>query len=160
MLANKLKIENLIKTENLDEIVLRVACSTKEKWCMYNECVKCKDARYQVEPYDGNQQTTWKQWKTKSEERDIKKDGHTVAKFVTLTIQEETTGSIHNLLSEFEDQLARFKAHYLNIQNQFMCYQKLRKHMRSNEALIHIDFSENYIAKLASAVQSAHFGAS
>jgi len=32
--------------------------------------------------------------------------------------------------------------------------------MTVNEVLIHVDFAENYIAKLSSAVQSAHFGAS
>jgi hypothetical protein len=32
--------------------------------------------------------------------------------------------------------------------------------MSPKDVLIHIDFSENYIAKLSSAIQSAHFGAS
>lgn len=32
--------------------------------------------------------------------------------------------------------------------------------MGDNECLIHIDFSENYVAKLANAISSAHIGAS
>ena len=32
--------------------------------------------------------------------------------------------------------------------------------MEQNEAMIHIDFAENYILKSANAIQSAHFGAS
>ena len=32
--------------------------------------------------------------------------------------------------------------------------------MRSHEALIHVDFSENYVCKFAGSVSSAHYGAS
>jgi len=75
-------------------------------------------------------------------------------------MKEIQSGSIYDLMTEFEQQLQKFKAHYFNIQHQFGAYRQLRKDMKSNEALVHVDFPENYVAKLSSAVSINHYGAS
>ena len=38
-------------------------------------------------------------------------------------------------------------------------YRYLRQEMDNNEAMIHVEFAENYVARLSSAIQSSHFGA-
>ena len=77
-----------------------------------------------------------------------------------MTTKTEMFGRVADLTDEFSTQLTRFKVHSFNICHQYQFYRKLRTEMEDNEALVHIDFSENYIAKQSSAIQSAHFGAS
>lgn len=98
---------------------------------------------------------------TVAEERNIKKpSGQSEIKKVTVVMKEIQSGSFYDLTTEFEEQLQKFKAHYFNIQHQFISYRQLRKQMKSNVALVHVDFSENYVANLSSAVSSYHYGAS
>ena len=79
---------------------------------------------------------------------------------VSLTKKQEQQGTIEQLATAFSDQLAKFKRHRFNISHQYSHYRSLRQQMNDNECLVHIDFSENYVAKLASAISSAHYGAS
>ena len=155
-LVTKLKEEHVIAADCLESVV----CNVNSKSCMYNECAKCRDNRLPVESHDQNAETLWTQWKVVTESRNIKKRGQNEIKAVTLTVKEMQTGFLSDLIAECEDQLQRFKTHYFNMRHQYASYRDLRNSMGANEALIHIDFAENYVAKLASSVQSAHFGAS
>ena len=159
-LVTKLKEEHVIAADCLESVVESVVCNVNSKSCMYNECAKCRDNRLPVESHDQNAETSWTQWKVVTESRNIKKRGQNEIKAVTLTVKEMQTGFLSDLIAECEDQLQRFKTHYFNMRHQYASYRDLRNSMGANEALIHIDFAENYVAKLASSVQSAHFGAS
>jgi len=131
-----LKREHVINTDHLEELVACISCSVTDKACMYNECVSCKHKQFPFELHDCNAQTTWTQWKTVTEERNIKKTGEqSELKKVTVVMKEIQSGSIYDLMTEFEQQLQKFKAHYFNIRHQFGAYRQLRKDMKSNEAL-------------------------
>ena len=47
-----------------------------------------------------------------------------------------------------------------NINQQFLAYRMCKNNLEANEALLHIDFSENYACKLNEEVQTFHYGAS
>ena len=81
-------------------------------------------------------------------------------KKVTITVKQGMRGTIGDLLDECHSQLGRFKPHYYNIRHQYKFYRTLKRNMMSNECLMHIDFSENYVCKMQNEVLSAHFGAS
>ena len=83
-----------------------------------------------------------------------------VSKTVTITTKQELAGSVADLLDSCSSLLQRFKRHYYNIKHQFAFYRQLRRNMGSNECLIHVDFAENYVCKMATEIQSMHFGAS
>lgn len=46
------------------------------------------------------------------------------------------------------------------IDNQMNHYKNVKGTLKPSECFLHIDFAENYIAKLAREIQSKHFGAS
>ena len=92
--------------------------------------------------------------------REIKKYGSVHEKEVTMTMKVAETGSFGDLNDLFQRQIEKFCTHIFNIRHQQRQYQLLRREMSTNEVLIHVNFAENYVAKLPSAVQSAHFGAS
>ena len=54
-------------------------------------------------------------------------------------------------------ELARY---VYNVRHQFRAYKTLKETIEVNEALIHIDFLENWVCKNSTEIQSAHFGAS
>ena len=56
--------------------------------------------------------------------------------------------------------MVRYRKHTYNIHHQFLFIRQLQQTMKDNECLIHIAYSENYVAKLSREVQSSHFGAS
>ena len=55
---------------------------------------------------------------------------------------------------------SEFVQHTHTIRHQFRAYKHLKETTCVNEAVIHIDFSENYICHNAAEIQSAYFGAS
>ncbi|CAF4947360.1 unnamed protein product [Pieris macdunnoughi] len=59
-----------------------------------------------------------------------------------------------------ENLLPKFLSHTSNIVNQYITIKKLKESLKSDESLIHMDFSENYAYKYAEEVQSMHFGGS
>lgn len=61
------------------------------------------------------------------------------------------------LVEKFTTDIDHFKKHIFNIKQQYHAYSHA---LLPNEAVIHIDFSENYSCKLAKEVQGHHFGAS
>ena len=54
----------------------------------------------------------------------------------------------------------QYKMHVYNIINQFEHFGRIRKDLIRNEAIIHVDFAQNYVAKMGKEVQSVHFGVS
>lgn len=81
-------------------------------------------------------------------------------KEITITMKEQTKGTVGNLLDLFTDQMVRFKIHSFNIGNQLKHYRLTKENLQENEALLHIDFAENFQTKLSREIQSMHFGAS
>ena len=97
------------------------------------------------------------QWITSAEMK-TNKNGQTVS--VKLTRKETVESTLQNMLNEFNKQIARFKKHLFTIRHQYAQYRHLKGTLATNECMIHIDFSENYMCQYASEIQSVHFGAS
>ena len=53
----------------------------------------------------------------------------------------------------------RFCIHHYNIKHQYVSLKDLREKLPNDEAILHIDFSENYALKYDSEIQAMHFGA-
>ena len=156
LVVSKLNLLKILDSDNLDSIVQKVSCNVNAKDCMYGDCMSCKDPELPMTVTDVNSETTWSQWKTVKEERVVKD----VPKTVTLTVKHENKGTVSDLVDNCTSLLQRFKRHYFNIQHQYAFYRELRHTMSTRECLIHIDFAENYVCKMASEVQSVHYGAS
>lgn len=69
-------------------------------------------------------------------------------------------GTVSDLIDECSSLLKRYKKHAFNIRHHFAFCRRLQQNLKENECIIQIDFAENYIAKMETEIQSAHFGAS
>jgi hypothetical protein len=110
---------------------------------------------------DLNKEVTWYEWKTISEMRHKQGPARKQDFKVKITKKTEVSGSIEQLCDELEAAMCPKGSRRLyTIDHQYSTLRQMKKNMGSNEITLHIDFAENYCCKLASEVQSIHFGAS
>jgi hypothetical protein len=144
-LAEALFKKEIIKTKDLHTLVNKFSCNTKSIACMYGKCPECRDIIISTSKVDKNEEVNWTQWQTRREKRIVKK----IEKDVNVTVKTEETGDIGTLIDKFSDDMTRFKVHFFNIENQLKHFRYLKENMKENEALIHVDFAENYECKLS-----------
>ncbi|PZC73688.1 hypothetical protein B5X24_HaOG208959 [Helicoverpa armigera] len=156
--AEALKKLGLIKTTDLTDLVSEMVCDVKSKSCMYSECNLCRDKVLQITiPADQNQdEVSWYEFISKSHEFERNGENKMTKRMVKL----QQTGVLHNLAELIQRDLKRFKVHHYNIYHQYIQYKESIEKLEDNEVILHCDFSENYVCKMAEEVQAMHFGAS
>lgn len=138
-------------------LICSLSCDTKNKTCMYGKCPECREINISTSSkWNKNEEVNWAQWQTQKEKRIVKK----IEKEVTVTVKKQETGDIGTLLDRFSEGATRFKVHFFNIETKMKHLRYLKENIRENEALIQVDFYEDYECKLAREIQSMHFGAS
>lgn len=155
-MADALYKKGVINTSNLLLLLKQKSCDIEQMSCMYGYCETCKDVCFTENKIDSNMEIEWFQWVSKKEKRIVRSE----EKEITITMKEQTKGTVGNLLDLFTDQMVRFKIHSFNIGNQLKHYRLTKENLQENEALLHIDFAENFQTKLSREIQSMHFGAS
>ena len=84
-----------------------------------------------------------------------------VQKTAKLTAKLPKRGTLKDLKTLFRETLADVLVpHVYTIRHQFKLYRHVKETLEMHEAVIHIDFSADYVCRNASGIQSAHFGAS
>jgi hypothetical protein len=156
--CDKLHQLKLLDTKYAESVIAQVCCNTDNLHCMHRECESCAN-RHVPFKTDGaatdNQQVFWWEWGLEVSE--YEKDGQMhVAKNTKKQMKRGTVGELKEL---FDMELSSVLCpHVYNIRHQFKSYRYLKEHLEENEAVIHVDFSENYICKYHSEIQSCHFG--
>lgn len=123
---------------------------------MYGKCPECREINISTSSKLDKNEVNWAQWQTQKEKRIVKK----IEKEVNVTVKKQETGDIGTLLNRFSEGVTRFKVDFFNIETQLKHLRYLKENIRENEALIQVDFYEDYECKLAREIQSMHFGAS
>lgn len=151
-MANALQSQGLLSSRNIEEMSEVTMCDPKAKVCAYGECSKCLLTCHPMLKTPGEGKIRLSQWMTEK----ITKD----EKVSTITVKREITTKEHDLNTDFQERLLHFRRHVFNIKWQFDAYRELRRSLKHNESLLHIDFSENYSCKYSEEIQSVHFGGS
>ncbi|KAK0143486.1 hypothetical protein N1851_018398 [Merluccius polli] len=148
----------LINTTDLEMLTKMISCDTNNKICMYDECAECKKQLILLPAYDKTKMVSCDQWGIGlKEKKDAKDDTTTIVRY---TLKKQVEDTQENLVDLFHALLHKFKRHTFNITKQFFYVRELKKTLSEEEAIIHIDFSENYTCKYSSEIQSVHFGSS
>lgn len=159
--AKKLRELKVVETENIHQLVHTKTCDKNNAKCMYNMCDKCKNKKVPVTlTGNANNPLFWWQWDTITEEREKLKQGVNQQFKVKVTVKRKNHGTVAELEDLFQKEMQTFKTHTYNIRQQNLAYNSCKDNMQKCEALLHVDFSENYNCKLSEEVQSYHFGAS
>ncbi len=140
----KLHNLRLIDTSDLESLTKIISCKTSRKTCMYDECEEYNDKTVQLSRFDGSAKVAFTQWATAEKAREDAREGPTTVKITVKKTMEDTQD---NLVELFHTLLHKFKRHTFNINQQYSYCRELKKNLSKEEAVIHIDFSENYTCK-------------
>ncbi|CAH2009759.1 unnamed protein product [Acanthoscelides obtectus] len=79
---------------------------------------------------------------------------------ITKNVKEIVEGTVPELTGRFNKTLRELKKHIFNITTQYGSYRDAMDNLKTDEIVLHIDFSENYSCKCFEEVQCHHFGGS
>lgn len=147
----------IFKNNDLNFIISSLVCDQTFKQCMYAECSACADNFTEVDDkIEIDKTVKWFAWTLKDHVYNEKGNAKTSKRMVKM----EKIGNIKELLDLFHAELKIFKRHVFNVRHQYQQYKLYIENLESNEAAVHIDFSENWVCKYNEEVQAMHFGAS
>jgi len=171
LIIDKLVELRILSSVTVDHLCDATVCDAQNKDCMYGKCsvcvnheVPCCDSSCtgdclvcardlpHLRKFDKQETVSYYCWKNKVDVIDGKKC-HTVVK----NLETEYLGDVIDHLQSLVSKACR---HVFNVRHQFLQYRNLKGKIDDCSCLIHIDFSENYLCRYHSEIQSAHFGAS
>ena len=159
MIEHICKNVNVLESPYPDTVMKELMCTEPSDACYYRKCRLCKDKEitFNLGELNGMEDTSYYSWDRKQEEYS---DGKTT-KIVKRWVKGKKNCKVHELVDlVISKELPKYMCHVGNVRVQYREIRKLREELRSDEALVHIDFSENYNCKYASEIQAVHFGAS
>lgn len=143
----------IIKEKNSVEVINSLCCSNTS--CLLSRCGNCKDKKLEY-LLDKDEAITFSKWDHKKETyitKGVEKKKRVIAK-------EKVTASPKEAVAIFESLIPKFLKHEGTRRWQYTALKDLKSNLKKYEAIVHIDFSENYGYKYHSEVQSFHFGSS
>ncbi|KAK0142235.1 hypothetical protein N1851_020066 [Merluccius polli] len=147
LLANKLYNRGVLKTKSISELLGMIVLTPKIEpaWIALVSKVDHLET-------ESSTQVTWEQWK-----RVTSTNGE---KTFSNVANQTQTGTIKDLMELFHQKLEALAVHQFNWLHQAEQFRLLKQNITEYEAVLHIDFSENYACKLSTEIQSFHFGGS
>lgn len=124
--------------------------------CLGRICKDCLNRKVNFDKYNGDDKVTYERWVTKKVNVIIKGQD----KLCQKTIKETVVTDKKKLVKHLQSQLDLYMKHIRNIYQQQKITRQIKSDLDKTEAMLHVDFSENYACKYATEVQSAHFGGS
>lgn len=147
-----------LPSESVHDLVKKLVCDPSNRDCMYRLCKKCQDKSPVFNSAENSSETiVYHQWVTEEIDRPGAKG---TMYHVKVTIKKLFASNCQSFQKEFQDQIPNYLKHIYDTAYQHRFLANLRKNLRKNEVLFVMDFSQNYLCKYASEVQSVHFGAS
>ncbi|CAF4861740.1 unnamed protein product [Rotaria socialis] len=128
-------IQESIKSNSLID---NIVCSRINSSCMYGDCLSCRTKIPSTEipklypKLDLEEEVNWMKWVNLNGKTDIHRLG----------------GSVSDLLMEMDHQWSKFIIHSYITNAQFDYIRNLKQSLPPDTALIHMDFSENYIVNI------------
>lgn len=156
----KLKKLGVINTDNLNELVKQITCDTKNKDCMYNQCMACRNINIDTILSNVNTEVSWLAWNLKTVPYTKTVNNEQIEKTTKNFVKEIVTNNIGTMVEQFQEEMKKFKTHNYNIQHQHQEFKICVDNHNEKEAAIICDFSENFACKLHTEIQSMHFGGS
>lgn len=154
-LFSALKKAKMILYKDVDDLMKNLVCSIKKEQCMMSVCENCKDTKLEY-TIDEKKEIKFYKWQTITENKEIKGEVRPI-KRTTKSILSQDAENVATMLKET---LVEYKKHVFHWYHQGKSLKTLKEGLKEKEMLFQVDFSQNYIAKFSTEVQSVHFGAS
>ncbi|GBM80293.1 hypothetical protein AVEN_75205-1 [Araneus ventricosus] len=155
-LVRSMKISKMIKQSTPQEVIKSICCTNMKEECLERTCQECNKKIVTTLYYDPQTKIKFERWVTKK----VKVIIHGNEKISQKTVKVTVECSKQELFKEFLKSMPTFMQHVINVNHQHQIINKIKENLQKKEALLHIDFSENFNCKYAEEIQSTHFGSS
>lgn len=157
-MVSRLKHLRIISESTSKEVLESLCCSDSLdiNKCLERRCSDCKGKEIKFLDFSKEDTVSLNKWVLKKESYVIKGKTKTSQKYTRDIIK----CSIEELVEELKHQMPKFMSHVSNIIHQQGVIKHKKDELKPNEAIIHIDFSENYECKYYEEIQAFHFGGS
>lgn len=156
LLITKLKTEKIINENSPRQLIKAICCADQTEACLERKCKLCKSTVIPANVFNELELTSYEKWATKKVSVIIKGQ----EKICSKTVKETITCSKGELLNELKTTINYVMQHENNVTHQYKAIREIKQQLSENEAILHMDFSENYCCKYGEEIQSAHFGGS
>lgn len=157
LLIGALNKANILLEKNSAEVLSALCCGIRNTNCLQRVCEACSTKCLEYKEFNNDDDITVFVWKKAQKSVDSKRVKN---KIVTVTEKQKTTMKPKDALVKLETDLIVFFKHCYKIVHQYETIKHLKENLNLSEAVVHVDFSENYSLKFSEEVQSMHFGAS
>lgn len=157
-MVSRLKHLRIISESTSKEVLESLCCSDSLdiNKCLERRCSDCKGKEIKFLDFSKEDTVSLNKWVLKKESYVIKGKTKISQKYTRDIIK----CSIEELVEELKHQMPKFMSHVSNIIHQQGVIKHKKDELKPNEAIIHIDFSENYECKYYEEIQAFHFGGS
>ena len=149
LLISKLHPQGLLQTTSLSQILCSIMCEPKNKDCMDCICLDCCFEEVKFPETDflakchGNNGSVSLQTMEK--------------KPSPMLLKKTYSGTVQELKNVFQKKIEAIAIHQFNWVHQTEQFHALKERLTKTEAVLHVDFSENYACKLSREIQAFHF---
>ena len=154
-----LKNANIFTTVSNHQTMLEILCCDRyAERCLQRTCENCCSKTLTYAEFDNSKPILMKQWVRKKEsiiDFKTKKE-----RFVTKHKKETQEILPRNLILKLVNDLDNFFRHVFYIVHQHNVIKQLKESLSENDAIVHMDFSENFCTKYNQEIQAFHFGGS
>ncbi|CAH1154504.1 unnamed protein product [Phaedon cochleariae] len=158
LLIGTLSRLNVIKENNSNSVISSFCCENRTEKCLLRDCPECENKNIQFEDQNRCEMSFFYKW---CSQKHTYFDNKTrKQKTVVKITKQKCLCSISKIVEEFESNIIKYLKHKGRAYHQYKIISELKKDLKTNEALIHMDFSENYNLKYAEEIQAFHFGGS
>lgn len=133
-------------------------CTPQTEECLLRKCVDCPHPDLTSKLPSDCAMIRYFKWVYLKEKITIQKTGK--EKVITKVAKTPIVQTPNKALDEFLSSLEQFLMHQGRIKHQYCHIKSLKKSLKEDECIVHMDFSENYNLKHAEEVQAFHFGGS
>ena len=129
-------------------------CDSNSEVCMTGKCKNCPKPLLPLEDELPEHDTTWYQWERVTKTLPSKTGK---AKKVVKMLKVNKEGSVEDAMTSLTRQLPKFLQHVFIQRKQSQFFQDKIVNLEENEAVIQIDFAENYTCYQQDEIQAAHW---
>lgn len=153
-----LKQVNIIDFSNYQGMLNFLCCDRFNEECLMRVCINCKKRSIYYYEFDNTVLIKYYSWQCITENIiDTKtKKSRRVRKYAKIG----TDCNPKDIVMKLEDNLKIFLKHEANIVHQYKTIKNLKDNLTEKDAVIHMDFSENYNTKYTAEIQAFNFGGS
>jgi len=144
-----------------------LCCSEKTKMCHATKCANCSEKLILFNEVDGSCEISYYEWKSekaaarsKKRKKDVLCNEASEVPKMQVTVNALIKDTVMNVISLLETSVYDYMSHLYRINHHFEVLKLLKENLSENDLVLHVDFSENYVCKLAKETQGMHFGGS